>query len=58
MSAEGHVITALDLDELDNRLQGRPDPDAIAVCLLHSYRNPDHERRLAEYLRARSRDLS
>ncbi len=27
---------------------GAAEPEAVAVCLLHSYRNPAHERRLAE----------
>ena len=27
-------------------------PEAVAICLLHSYANPEHERRLAEALRA------
>ena len=26
-------------------------PEAVAICLLHSYANPEHERRLAEVLR-------
>jgi N-methylhydantoinase A len=31
--------------------------EAIAVCLLHSYRNPDHERRVGEIVRAMAPDL-
>lgn len=32
------------------------DPEAVAVCLLHSYRHPEHERRLGAALRARLGD--
>ena len=34
------------------RLAGRK-PDAIAICLLHSYINPVHERMLADFVRKR-----
>ncbi|WP_350334780.1 hydantoinase/oxoprolinase family protein [Coralliovum pocilloporae] len=32
--------------------------EAVAICLLHSYANPDHERRLAEELRIRLPDIA
>src|SRR3954447_7288927 len=32
------------------------DPEAVAVCLLHSYRHPEHERALGAALRARLGD--
>ncbi len=32
------------------------EPEAVAVCLLHAYRHPEHERRLAAALRARLGD--
>jgi N-methylhydantoinase A/oxoprolinase/acetone carboxylase beta subunit len=32
------------------------DPEAVAVCLLHAYRHPDHERRLGDALRERLGD--
>jgi N-methylhydantoinase A len=32
--------------------------DAVAVCLLHSYANPEHERMLGESLRTRGLDVS
>jgi N-methylhydantoinase A len=51
----GRVITPLDeraveplLDQLDSA-----GVDAVAVCFLHSYRNGEHERRVAELLAAR-----
>ncbi|OGB92137.1 MAG: hypothetical protein A3G35_11740 [candidate division NC10 bacterium RIFCSPLOWO2_12_FULL_66_18] len=31
--------------------------EAVAVCLLHAYRNPDHERRVAALLRTEAPDL-
>lgn len=31
----------------------RAEPEAIAVCLLHSYRHPDHERAIGDALRER-----
>ncbi|MEU8802329.1 hydantoinase/oxoprolinase family protein [Spirillospora sp. NPDC048819] len=51
--ADGGVETPLDLDGLDRALDeldrlGDDAPRAIAVCLLHSYRNPAHERAVAE----------
>jgi len=35
-----------------------PRVEAIAVCLLHSYANPRHERRIGELLRVAHPDLS
>ncbi|SEG85628.1 N-methylhydantoinase A [Nonomuraea solani] len=54
ISARGAVLTPLDLDSV------RRAADAIAargiesaaICLLHSYANPGHERQVAEILRA------
>ena len=42
------VLTPLDLDSLPDI-----DADSIAVCLLHSYRDPSHERAVADELRRR-----
>ena len=42
------VLVALDLGSLPEL-----DADAVAVCLLHSYRHPEHERAVAEELRRR-----
>ncbi len=47
MLAEGEPLTPLDEDEV-RALGGRLaalDVEAVAILLLHSYRNPDHERR-------------
>ncbi|WP_342643822.1 hydantoinase/oxoprolinase family protein [Rhodoligotrophos ferricapiens] len=53
---DGQVLVPLDLDAawkevaqlLDQGIEG------IAICLLHAYRNPDHERALAEMIRSRA----
>jgi N-methylhydantoinase A len=42
------VVAALDLDSL-----GEIDAEAIAVCLLHAYRDPSHEAAVAAELRRR-----
>ena len=50
MRVDGSVSTPLDEDALDaigERLAAEG-VEAVAVCLLHSYANPDHERRCAE----------
>ena len=53
VGADGEVIVPLDIDSLHEainviREQGA---EAVAVCLLHSYRYPDHERAIGEELR-------
>jgi N-methylhydantoinase A len=47
MAPEGEVAQ-LELDSLDEI-----DADAVAICLLHAYRHPEHERLVAEELRRR-----
>jgi len=52
ISAEGDVITAVDLEDLKrivNQVLGKY--DVIAVVLLHSYKKPLHEEQVADYLR-------
>jgi N-methylhydantoinase A len=47
------VLEALGgLEELVDAVAGA-EPEAVAVCLLHSYRHPDHERAIGEALRER-----
>ena len=41
-----------DLEDLVDAVAGA-EPEAIAVCLLHSYRHPDHERAIGAALRER-----
>lgn len=42
---DGRVIEPLDLDSVREAVRALTDAgvDAVAVCLLHSYRNPEHE---------------
>ncbi len=54
ISADGTVLLPLDAAELDNVIQtlhGRG-AESIAVCLLHSYANPQHEQQAATALRS------
>lgn len=55
MSAEGAVLRKLDERTVTAALDRiRQDGvEALAVCLLHSYRNPAHERRISELVRKR-----
>ena len=55
--ADGEVETPLDLGDLVDRVR-KSGVDAVAVCLLHAYRNPDHERRVGEALRAAGFEVS
>ncbi len=53
LGPDGEVILPLDEAELDRVIAeiGRARVEAIAVCFLHSYANPDHERRVGARLR-------
>jgi N-methylhydantoinase A len=53
IDADGKVLRPLDEDELltSARLVAADEPEAIAVCFLHSYRNAAHELAMAERLR-------
>jgi N-methylhydantoinase A len=60
LQADGVVLTALDLDALDREVdylvaQG---VEAIAICFLHAYANPEHERLAAARVRDRHPELS
>ncbi len=51
LAADGSVVTALDPVETEARIKAflaGAEFDAIAICLLHSYVNVDHERQVAE----------
>ena len=47
---DGEVLTPLEEDEVRARVRELREAgvDAVAVCLLHSYLNPEHERRIKE----------
>ncbi len=56
----GEVATPLDKGDLEDVIArlGAADLDAVAVCLLHSYANPAHERAVGEAIRAALPDLT
>jgi N-methylhydantoinase A len=60
LDARGEIVTPLDeaafLDTL-NLLVAREKPEALAICLLHSYRDGTHERRIRELVADRYPDL-
>src|SRR5690606_23137303 len=53
VSAQGEVLTELVEDDIDRAIAvlKQENVEAVAVCLLHSYANPAHERRIGERLR-------
>lgn len=55
LDAFGVEIVPLDLDSVDREAERllRDGCAAIAICFLHSYANPDHERRAADRVRER-----
>ncbi|MEA2526574.1 MAG: N-methylhydantoinase, partial [Thermomicrobiales bacterium] len=55
LDAAGEVVLPLDEETVLAALDriGGDGTEAIAVCLLHSYRNPAHERRVGELVRER-----
>lgn len=56
---DGQVITSLDESRVVDvaRAIATSDVDAVAVSLLHSYQNPDHERRIREILQREAPDI-
>jgi N-methylhydantoinase A len=50
VNAAGEVLRPLDLEQARQalRLLARQGVEAVAVCLLHAYANPDHERRIKQ----------
>ena len=55
LDAAGNVVTPLDISSVEavGETLARENVEAVAVCLLHAYRNPAHERAVLEVLRAR-----
>ncbi|MBO03559.1 MAG: hypothetical protein CL731_00880 [Chloroflexi bacterium] len=55
LNAKGEVVTPLDESALAQLVEqiAESEIEAVAVCLLHSYRNPDHERRVGETIAAK-----
>jgi len=58
--ADGSVQEPLDPDEVLRLIETlrAENVQALAVCLLHSYRNPAHERAVGELLRAHAPEIS
>ncbi len=59
ISADGEVVTALE-EETVREIAGRLREEGIksvAVCLLHAYKYPDHEQRIAALLREEDPDI-
>lgn len=50
---DGDVLVPLDEDEVRQRVRELKDAgvEAVAVCLLHSYLNPEHENRIGEIVK-------
>ena len=51
MAFDGSVLRPLDLDQARAAVDSLPPGAAVAVCFLHSYANPDHERAVAALVR-------
>lgn len=59
LAADGTVITPVKMDEIKDLIpQLKFNYDAIAIVLLHSYRNPVHEEKIAEFLISELPELS
>ena len=54
MAFDGTVLRPLDLDQARAAVASLPPGAAVAVCFLHSYANPDHERAVAALARERT----
>jgi N-methylhydantoinase A len=52
MSARGEIIKPLDRAALPSLAKSitQADVEAVAICFLHAYRNPDHELEVAAYI--------
>jgi N-methylhydantoinase A len=50
MDAQGEVVHSLDEEQLRSVLEiaKQKGAESVAICFLHSYKNPEHERRAAE----------
>jgi 5-oxoprolinase (ATP-hydrolysing)/N-methylhydantoinase A len=53
MDRDGHAVVPLDEAAVRSQLRAlvADDVDAVAVCFLHAYRNPAHEKRVGEIVR-------
>jgi N-methylhydantoinase A len=55
LRADGSVVTPLDEEQVNDIAEhlGAEGVEAIAICFLHAYANPEHERRCAARIRQR-----
>ena len=53
MNAEGKVLTKLNLEEIEKAISffKEQNVNSIAVCLIHSYANPEHENKIYEIIK-------
>lgn len=60
MSVEGKVLIEMDDSDIDPLLRNLDgcSAEAVAICFLHSYVNPAHERRIRDVLNKRRPDLA
>jgi N-methylhydantoinase A len=57
---DGSALIPLDLDEVERAVAGLVDEQgitALAICFLHSFTNPQHEKAAAEFVRRKFPDL-
>ncbi len=60
IAADGSVVEALELERLNAQVAaflGDGRFDAVAICFLHSYTNPDHELKVADAVRRHAPDM-
>ena len=59
LNFRGEVLRPLNPDDVDRAVQAVLDSgvESVAVCLLHSYANPDHEQYIAQVLRERAPEV-
>ena len=59
MSRDGAVLEAIDLEAVRREVRDLVDDgvEALAVCFLHAYKNPAHEREVRELVRSEFPDL-
>jgi N-methylhydantoinase A len=59
LDPDGNVVIALDEDDVRNaaRILKKRGIESVAICFLHSFVNPEHERRAAEIVREECPDM-
>ena len=59
LDASGTILEDIVINELDDIIESinQENVTAVAICFLHAYRNPAHERAAGAYLRKRLPDI-